>query len=228
VSVPTSRNYLAWVNPEGITLTSQAKLGATTFRIPVAKRRAPGFKELAPSGGVYTSQDLVWLLPSVLVTAAGAVGLKSPKPGDLITDNGQTAWTILECPLNTLKSTFRCMTRDIILAYDLRDTLTLRRPPATVTTDAAGGRTYSESDTVASGVACRFQEQRGEVADERGKRVTVRKFFVWVGQRLYPTVEDQVVDEAGNVYEVTGWGDVDRIDFSQRLECELRWPSTSP
>lgn len=215
--VDASVNHLTWGNTEAVRLTKRATNGNTDFAISVAKRRAPGFKELAPSGGVYTTQDLVWLIPKTLADAAGV----TPKPGDVVTASGVN-WTILECPLNTLRSTYRCMTRDMVLAHDLRDTLNVKRPRATVTTDGAGSRTYSY-DTVYTGIAARFQEVSADATDERGKRLTARRFQVWVETRLYLTVEDQITDQAGNVYELKGWRDADRIDQLQQLECEMRW-----
>jgi hypothetical protein len=217
-----------WQKLEPVTLTSITNGGPTVFQIPAVKRRAPGFKELAPSGGVYTAQDLVWHLPKVLVDAAGATGQQAPKPGDLVTDGGSVVYTILERQLNTLASTYKCMTRDMILAYQLYRLLSVNRPPAwTGTTDNAGGRVYGTYTAVYSGIAARIQEQEGGQADERGKRLTVKKYTVWVSQRLYLTIEDQIVDDAGNIYEVKSWHDADRIDQLQSVDCELRWPTVT-
>ncbi len=222
MNVPTLDNYKCWGNVQSVVLTSRANDGDTDFAIGTAKRRAPGFKELAPSGGVYTTQDLVWLLPKKLTDAAGATGNKQPKPGDLITAESVT-WTILECPLNTLRSTWRCMTRDLILAYDLRGMLSIQRPQAT-TTDAAAGRTFPAYDTVYAGIPCRFQETAAEVSDERGKRVTVKRYTVTVNQRLRLTVEDRIVDQDdGEIYEITGWDNADRIDQLMTVEARKAW-----
>lgn len=215
--VDASANYLTWGNVQAVQVTSIANSGDSIFEISVAKRRAPGFTELAPSGGVYTKQDVVWLLPKVLADDVGF----TPKPGDKVTAEGVN-WTILECPLNTLRSTYRCMTRDLILAYDLRGELSVNRPAATTTTDDAGGRTYTYTQPY-SGIACRFQETSSEPSDERGKRATVKRYTVTVNQRLRLTMEDQIVDENGEVYELTGWDNADRIDQLMTLECRKAW-----
>ena len=221
MNVPTQDNYLAWDNVQAVVLTSRATLANTTFPITIAKRRAPKFSELAPSGGVYTKLDLVWLLPQKLVTAAGATGNKKPKPGDLITAEG-VDWTILEAEDNTLRSTWRCMTRDLILAYDLRGVLSVKRPPAATATDAATGRVFTY-ETIYSGIPCRFQETSAEVGEERGKRVTIKHYTVTVNQRLRLTIEDQIVDEDGEIYEVTGWDNADRIDQLMTIEARKAW-----
>jgi len=218
MNIPTGQNYTAWDNTEAITFIRHGKLIDDEYPIATAKRRNPSFKEMAASGGVYTGQDLVWLVPATLLTAAG---LADVKPADIIRDANGVVWTVLERSLNTLRSTWRCVTRDLILAYDLRDTLSVRRPQA-LTTDAAATREYVY-DTIYTAIPCRFQAQGDEVSDERGQRLTVSKYSVWVGQRLYLTNEDQIVDEAGNIYELKSTQDADRIDQLQRLDCERRW-----
>ena len=217
MNIPTLDNYRTWDNTEAIQLTSHKTAGDVTKSLPLAKRRAPTFKELTASGGVYTSQDLVWLLPKKIVDAAGA---DRPKPSDVIIDGDGVRWTILEAPLNTLRSTYRCTARDIILAADLRDTLTIKRPTAT-TTDNAGGRAYSYASIYTS-IACRFQEANAAIGNERGQRVTVKSYSVWVERRLYLTIEDQIVDGDGTIYEMKGWQDADRIDQLQRIDCERK------
>ena len=103
--IPVADNYKAWTNTEAVQLKSISNAGDTTYALPTVKRRAPTFKELTASGGVYTAMDLVFLLPAKVVSTANA---KRPKPGDVITDSDSVRWTILEAPLNTLKSTYRC------------------------------------------------------------------------------------------------------------------------
>ncbi len=220
--VDASQNYKTWGNVEPITLTSRATEADDAFTIPVAKRRAPTDDEVAASNGVYVKEDLVWLLPATLVTAAGATGTKAPKPGDLVTDADGTEWTILSRAYNTLKSTFRCMTRDLILAYDLRGLLTIQRPQAT-TTDAAAGRTFAY-DTAYEDIPCRIQETSSEPGEERGKRVTVKRYTVTVNQRLRLTIEDRIVDQDdGEIYEITGWDNADRIDQLMTIEAKKAW-----
>lgn len=222
-TIDASQHYLIWNNTEAVTLTSPYKPPTPnkTFPIAVAKRRNPQFKEQAPTGGVYGSALMTWWLPATLVTAAGAVGNDTPTQAFLITDGAGVVWTIQDVRLDNLKSTWHCPSLNLTLAFNLRDTLTLQRP--VLTTDAAGGRTYPTYTVIATGIACRFQETTGEPTDERGKRLTVHKYDVPVGTRLFPTIEDQVIDGNGVVYEVKGWRQPDRIDQLQVLECERRW-----
>jgi hypothetical protein len=243
--VDASQNYRTWGNTEAIVYTSHSD-SDYEYAIAIAKPRAINFKELAASGGAYIGQDRVWLLPAALVSAAGMASELYvelvPKAGDWLklvsrdglekTETAETGrqgsdksrmarWTVLEAGLNTLKSTWRLVTRNLAIVYELQDVLTVKRP--TFTTDAAGGRTYTGYTTVYQYIACRFQETQADVADERGQRLTVKRYTVPVEQRLILTIEDQLFDRDGNVYEVKGWHDADRIDQLQQIECERRW-----
>lgn len=221
--VDASQNYLSWGNVEPVTLISPYKTaGNKRFAIPTAKRRNPTFKETAPSGGVYGSALMVFLLPATVVTTAGATGADAPKQAFQILDRDGVTWTIQDAALNTLKSTWKCPSLNLAIMHNLQDTLSVRRPA--IVTDAASGRIYPSYATVYNSIPCRFQETTGAQVDERGKRLAARKFSVPVMTRLFLTVEDQIVDDAtGTIYEVKGWAGPDRIDQLQILECELRW-----
>lgn len=220
--VDASQNFNSWGNVEPITLTSPYKnTGNKTFPIPTAKRRNPTYKEQLPSGGVYGSALITWLLPATLVTAAGAIGSDQPEQAFQITDGAGIVWTVQDAKLNTLKSTWVCVSLNLKIVYNLQDTLTLQRPVFSV--DAASSRTYPTYTVIAQNIPCRFQETGTEVGDERGKRLTVHRYDVPVAARLYTTVEDQVVDQSGNVYEVLRTRDSDRIDQLQVLECKRAW-----
>jgi hypothetical protein len=218
-----AQNHLVWGDTETVTLTSPYKppAGNLTFAIPGAKRRNPQYKEQLPTGGVYGAALMTWLLPAVAVTAAGAAGNDAPAQAFTITDAGGIVWIVQDAWLNTVKSTWRCPSLNLTLAYNLRDRLMIKRP--TLATDTAAGRTYGTYTTIYTSIACRFQETDSTTVDERGKRLTVKRYTVPVGTRLYLTIEDQVIDQDGNVYEVKGWKDADRIDQLQQLECERRW-----
>ena len=225
-TIDTTSNYQAWSNVEAVTLTSAATAGATQYALPTAKRRNPTYKERLPTGGVYGAALVTWLVPQAVLNAA-APGY-AIKMADTITDSTDTVWTVLEAAYNALRSTWLCTTLNLSLAFSLRDTLTIKRPSLTL--DADSGRTYTTLSTVYSGVQARIQETDSDTIDERGKRLTRKRYTVpvlylvnTVATRLQLSIEDQVTDGAGNVYEIRGWRDADRIDELQKLDLERRW-----
>lgn len=219
LSVDCSQNYLAWGNTEAVTLASAATSGATQYSLPTAKRRNPTYKERLPTGGVYGAALLTWLIPNtVLQSVAAGYAIKM---ADTITDAGGVVYTVLEASFNALRSTWLCVTLDLTLAFGLYDTITVTRPQLTL--DADSGRTYTDAATIYSAVPCRIQETDADTIDERGRRLTRHRYTVPVGQQLTLSIEDQVTDQNGLVYEVKGWQDAGRIDELMKLHLERRW-----
>ena len=206
--------YLIWDNREAVSHVSVRKSGNVTTNISDAKRRALTFKEIVGSGGVYTGKDLAWLLPVAVM--AGAV----PKPADRIVDGDGVTWTVLEAPLNTWRTWYRAACRNLVLAYDLRDTADLMRP--TNTQDAAGGRVpgyAAVSDSTSLPV--RVQEIEAAVEERNGKRQTTRRFTAYCGQRIYPQAQDRLVTSDGTIYQLTGWRNADRLELLMELDLEI-------
>lgn len=206
-------DWKVWDNREPVTYTVEARAGDTPHALTDCKRRALTFKELAASGGAYTGGDRAWLIP--VEKLPGSV---VPKIGDRVTDAGGTTWSVLEAGLNTLQTWHRLLTRNLVLAADLRELVTLLQPDAGQ--DAAGVRTPGFT-TAVGGLAARVQEIDAVVEERHGKRQAVRKFTAWVGQRVYPAANWRLRDEAGQVYQITGWRGADRFDVLQELDLEI-------
>lgn len=179
----------------------------------VAKRLKLTFKELAASGGAYVSQDRTWLIPTAALTAVGV----TPKVGDQVEDAGGTRWTVLTVDSRKFGLTTALTTRDLVLVYALRDTLTQGRSAAGP--DAAGGRTPRYA-TVAADVPAKVQEVAAAAGDRLGQRQAPRVYEITVGQRLALRALDRLTDQAGTVYQVTGWRQADRIDVLMVVDAE--------
>lgn len=205
-------DWKVWDNRESITYVVESRAGDTSQSVANCKRRVLSYRELATSGGAYTAGDRVWLVPVEMLP-----GGVSPKIADRVVDSGSTAWTVLEASLNTWQTWWRLVTRNIVLASGLSESLTFWQPANLQ--DAAGGRQPQYS--LAATVTGRIQEVEGSAEDRLGKRQAVRRFQAWVGQRVYPSMDWQVRDEAGTVYQITGWRSADRWDVLQELDLEI-------
>ena len=213
MALDLSQDYKIWDNRETITYTVEARSGNLVHTINDCKRRALTYKELAAGGGAYTGGDRAWLIP-VAVLPSGV----APKIADRVTDAGGTAWTVLEAGLNTLQTWWRLTTRDIVLSASLGELVTFQQPNEAQ--DQAGGRVPTFT-AVGNPVRARIQETEAVVEDRHGKRQAVRKFTMWVGQRVYPSANWRVVDAAGQVYQVNGWRGADRWDILQEIDLEI-------
>lgn len=203
----TADEYLIWEDLQPITLRSLTT-GFTYLdnMIGNAKRRAIGWKEMAASQGVYTSQDTLWLLPAPELPSG-----VEPKPGDIVLDGDGTSWTILEAPKNKFKNTRRCTCRNLALAAALASSLNIKRP--TLAQDASGKRqvTYPTPYPYSS-IACRLQEIGQQIDPAFRDGVAGRKdYTLYVGQRLALQAGD-LLSIDGVDYDWAGSANWDRLD----------------
>lgn len=200
-----------------------------TQYVPVAKRRNLTNRERAASGGVYTSLDQVWIIPAALLPGV------LPKPADVVVEtldgsNGQlpgTRWTVLETSLGKNRQTHRLTCRDLVLAYDLRDSITIERPA--ISYDAAGVPVKAfPSDAQPGGVVlyadlpARIQLVSKEIAEQRGVRGLEGKYEVTVGQEVDVTSEDRIVLAGGMYLDIVGYQNAQRIDELPKIIAERR------
>ncbi len=222
MNIDASQNYLVWSNTEAVTFGSKSSQGTSNYFVPIAKRRAPTYKELAASNGAYTGQDLVWLLPNALLPAGA-----KPKPGDPVTDADGTKWTTLEVAWNALKATWRMVTRNLVLAYQLRALIDIQRPA--ITYDGAAGvlrgwpDDASPSGSVAyAAVPAKVQLITQETQEVFGVLGLQGNYAVTVGQDVAILKVDRVKwnSPTGTVYlDILGQRNPQRIDELPLLDC---------
>lgn len=210
--VDVANDYLHWPAREPATLVVVGASGAATqHALSDAKRSRLGWRELAPSAGVYTGQDVSWRVPAVLIPGV------TPKVGDRIKDAANVEWTALEVESLKWRTVWRLVCRSFVLAFGLGDTIALHRD--TPTAGAAGGRVSSYA-AVVTGVPARIQETSADAGTRLGKRQSVKRYTVYVGQRLTVEATDRLIDQHGTVYSILSSQSPDRIDQLQELECE--------
>lgn len=213
-------DWQVWDNTEAVSLSVARAAGPYADAVPVAKRRALTTRELAASGGVYTGQDRVWLLPVALLTP----GLQL-KPADAVVDASGTRWTVLEAALNKFGATWRLTCRDLVLAFDLRVIITIER--AALSYDAAGAavKTFPPAGglVLIDQLPARVQPLREEVADQRGLRGPLLRYDVIVGRPVDGvSTEDRVKLPDGSYLDILGYRNPDRIDELPVLECQRK------
>ena len=202
-----------WSDREPVTLLTHTKVSDVSHPLASAKRRALTYRELSAANGVYTGQDLVWLLPAA-VLPSGVV----PKMADVIRDSTGTPWTVLEAALNTLQTYWRLTTRDRVLAYGLRDTISVWRP--TNAASPAGDRTPKYKPLYLN-VQARIQPQAQDATDRLGKRFLSERFQIYVERDLGVEINDQVRDGTGKIYQITGYEDPSQVTLLPSIMCEV-------
>jgi hypothetical protein len=186
---------------EPIRYTSVRLSGSMQAALPRCKRRALTRKELAASGGVYQANDVALLTSWRQIQGLASQG-REPKPGDTWQSGGDTpasgtggppaTYTVLEVTGGKRDGsghyqTWRLTSRNLVLAFDLQDTIDIQLP--TIIYDAAGTaiRTWPENgagQTIYPGLAARVQLISDDTVDERGIRGFVGNYAVIVATQV--------------------------------------------
>lgn len=248
-----SADYLCWDNVSSV-LYEQARAvpsivdlpplfdGRTGAPVPAPSRNKPLFvetakrrnltgRELAASGGVYVAGDQVYLIPAALLPSGFL-----PKPADVVIELPDdsadavpgTRWTVLNADQNKNRQTHKLTCRNLTLAYDLRELVTIERPALSY--DAAGVpvKAFPSDQSNPGGVVlydklpARAQLITKDVADARGIRGLEGKYRVYVAQEVDVTAEDRVQLNNGLYLDIVGYENAQRIDELPAIIAERR------
>ncbi len=222
-------DYLMWERLEPISVYPSPRNDLVRVNVARAKRRAPTTRELAASNGAYTATDLVWLIPR---REAPSLDSNFPlKPGDLIEADdiaeGQPApWTILAVqPYGALRTFWRVTTRNLRLAFGLRDAVSILRPTVTQGDSAEPLYTYPPAggSYVVQDLAARVQPTSGGIGVANAVETAQQRFNVILGQQVDLLSTDRVLVTQGNLAgQLLRWTSIaneERIDELPALEC---------
>lgn len=211
MSLDFSDDYLLFDNPECVVLDRVAEVDRVqvshAIRSPITKR------EMEASNGAYLSCDVTWLIPGKLVDRV------PPTPGDVIEDDEEIDWTILDFSADNLTGDYLCVCRDLVLVHGLTTPVTIYRP--TNTQDDQGNRNPSYAAVSQyTNLPAKVQEQDGERQEAFGKQGFRRRYSVYLGSRVVVTTEDQV-RVGSTVYQIVSYRNPDRIGELMQLEVEV-------
>lgn len=221
MSVYVLHDWKVWDNTEPVRARSRRTVnGRKDWAVcpAPALRRSVGFKDIA--GGIYTSQDLVWCVPRELVDPIGGV-----KPSDVIEDASDVQWSVLECPLNTHRSWYRCVCRNLVLAYDLRDAIDIWAP--TNGQDAQGNRSPTMA-ALYSSIPGRLQPVEGIEQEMFGKVAIVKSYTCYLASQLTVAEDLAITNEmqvrihgASTAYQIKGWRNAARVGDLFEIDVEI-------
>lgn len=204
IAFQTRSEWRFWPNREPVTLRIiGADLTYTSSAISDAKFRAINYKEMMGSQGAYIGRDRVCLIPAEVLLPGVSI-----KSGDKIRQADNTDWTVLEVQAGKFLQTFRCVTRCLVLVYDLSENVVVKRPSPT--TDASGKRN-STFATVYT-VRAKIQEQSAAVVpDYQGGPTGRRELTMYTDTRM-TLLPGDVIDVGATRYDYAGSSNWDRID----------------
>jgi hypothetical protein len=200
-------------NLEAITYTSVATAGNTTIDVPDAAFYWQNLQEAAPSAGVYTRADGIFVVRDSLLACVGGA-----KPADTITRDDGSVWTVLSVRPPVISGVWQLTCRDLILANGLQQTGTLSRPA--LTQDSAGRQALSSYTTVASNIACRVQPEGGDAGNALDRRTLPQRLTAFLGVQVTAQAKDLFAVDGQN-YTVLDFKMPHRIDELMTLSLEL-------
>lgn len=204
---------------DGLEAVTLLRRGSDTTAIANALQRAVLDEEISESDGKLKSGDTRWHFPTV-------EAVTSPRMGDVILDSDGDRYTILSVQDATLGKRFRCIARNLRVAFGLDDTIEILQ--AAYVKGSGGAMEPDHFDTFKAGIRARIQPLESDIGAEFESRRTVNRVEILyedVEPRLEVTQLHRVRASDGRIYKITGLtgaeenGDVPRIQAE-----ETPWP----
>lgn len=198
---------------EAVTLNRRGS--SSDVSVSAALRRNVSTTEITASNGRLMSGDTRWHLPAAEVAT-------SPRMGDWIVDSSSNYWQILEVRQDTLSNRWRCVTRNLRIAFGLEDTATIEQASYAKGTAGAQERTWTPWRT---GVRCRIQQVAQDHGDDFGARRSGKLFRILCEDNYAVTHEHRVKDSEGIYYQINGTSGHDDIGQPFVIEAS-QWRSS--
>jgi hypothetical protein len=197
---------------EAVTLNRRGS--SDDVSVTSALQRNVSTTEIAASDGKYQAGDVRWHLPIAEVAT-------TPKLGDSIVDAAGDYWKILAVRLDTLGRRWRCMTRNLVIAHGLNDTVTIEEATYAKGTGGAMERTYH---VWRSGVRARIQEVDTSMETDGGAKRTAKRYQIYLEDDYAVTHNHRIKDRQGNKYKIVGAGNKAELGQCQVVEA-TEWRS---
>jgi hypothetical protein len=161
-------------------------------------------RKQVPSGGRQLADDAVWHLPVAELPDA-------PRIGDAILDGDGRRWTILTVKQATLGARWRCETRDLAIAVELDDTISVQRNVGSVSEPAW--------QTWKTGLRARIQPIQTIIDNDAETPSTTTRYRIFVEENIALDHTCRIRGPDGTIYTITGALGAERIGELQVIEA---------
>lgn len=204
---------------EAVTLNRRGS--SSDVSVTSALQRNVSTAEVAGSDGKYRAGDVRWHLPASEVSA-------TPQLGDWIVDAASARWQVLEVRQDTLSRRWRCVTRNLVIAYGLNDTVVIEEA---VYTKGTGGAAKAAYHVWRAGVRARIQEVAAavnpnaiaeiaaSVDTSSGARRTAKRYRIYLGDDYEIDHNHRIRDRKGNYYKIEGRANKAELGQAQVVEA---------
>lgn len=197
------------------TIIAHALRRSVTVREAQSRNRGVTWKSV-PSGGHYTAGDVVWHLPVEELPEA-------PLLGDLIVDADTRRWTVLEVHRAAMQTRWRCLTRNLAIAFGLDDTVAILRA---VYAKGDGGAAEPSWQTWKTGVRARIQPAGVDVDTQHRTRQVDSRYQIFLEEDVALDQTHLIRGPDGAIYQIRGTRGTDRIDELQTIDATRRSTAT--
>jgi len=185
---------------ESIELHRRGNVG--TVAISTARRLAATSIEANPSDGLAQQADAIWHLQM-------PAGASAPKIGDVAVDGTGGRWTILQTEELSLLGRWRCVTRELSVAYGCLDRVDIERA---VWGDLGSGPVIVDWVYAFTALPVKIQSDQIVVNDTITPPVTKSFFQIILSESILLEPDDRFVAEDGTVYLLQSYEGAERID----------------
>jgi hypothetical protein len=192
---------------EAVTLNRRGS--SSDVEITSALQRNVSTAEIGPSDGRYRAGDVRWHLPVSEVSA-------TPQLGDWIVDAASARWQVIEVGEDTLSSRWRCVTRNLAIAYGLNDTVVIEEA---VYAKATGGAAKVTYHVWKSGVRARIQEVATTIGTELETQRTAKQFHIFLESDYEINHNHRIRDRKGDYYKIEGTANKAELGQAQVVEA---------
>lgn len=192
---------------EAVTLNRRGS--SSDVSVTSALQRNVSTTEVGASDGKYRAGDVRWHLPVSEVAS-------TPQLGDWIVDAASDRWQVLEVRLDTLSRRWRCVTRNLAIAYGLNDTVVIQEA---VYAKGAGGAAEATYHVWRAGVRARVQEMAATVDTEQEAQRTAKQFQIFMEGDYEINHNHRIRDRKGNYYKINGSANKATLGQAQVVEA---------
>ena len=188
---------------------AHALRGAATQREAVLRNPNNMWRQIH-SDGRLTAGAVMWHLPTEELG-------DSPRLGDVVLDGDGHRWTVLLVQLATLRTRWRCLCRDLVIAHALDDTINILKATYVKGECGAAEPTWR---TCRTGLRARIQPDGTKATTEHEAYRTVARYKIFLEEDFVLDHNDCIQGPDGTLYRVVKTLGAERIGELQTVDVE--------
>lgn len=201
MELSTQDDFVAWADGlEAVTLTRRESGESVAVAAALCRRTVA--QEAEPSGGAAVRADATWLVPL-------PAGEAAPRVGDVLRDGLDGKWTILEVEAQRLLGRWKCVARNLRVAFGINDRVDVQRAEW----DLSGEEpVFLGWSFVCTALPVRIQPAETTIIGPMNAPESTARYTVILGEPYPLQPGDRLVGPDGAIYRLESIEQSERID----------------